>query len=328
MTDTPRPLRDSALLRLKGTFKSKDLLLPLVERHVMRSMGQADPERSTDFLHPSDMCKAEWCGRHDYYRMVGTAPEKTSKRNPSFRMENIFAEGHSIHDKWQRWMWEMGVLIGYFLCNECGHYWYAMSPVECQFCQSPRLVYKEYPLRRERYRVEGHADGAVHLPDDRALVEIKSIGLGTLRFEAPRLYNRYLDGETAEDIWMSITHPFGTHMRQGQLYLWMSWPLYEQIIFIYESKFHQQTKEFVVEYNKSLIAPILETAKEVAQGYRAGIPPDRPVWVTGPDGKVCNACVYKRTCWGGTEDAHEETPVTTPIRRGNAGKRRRALRKT
>ena len=62
-------------------------------------------------------------------------------------------------------------------------------------------------------------------------------------------------------------------MRQGQLYLWMSWPAYEQIMFIYESKFHQQTKEFVVEYNKSFIAPILEVAREVSQCVRAGYRP-------------------------------------------------------
>ena len=118
--------------------------------------------------------------------------------------------------------------------------------------------------------VEGHADAAVHLPDDRCLVEIKSIGIRTLAFEAPRLYQQYLDGKSAEDIWMSINHPFGTHMRQGQLYLWMAWPAYEQIVFIYESKFHQQTKEFVVEYNKTFIAPLLETAKDVSQGSTSG----------------------------------------------------------
>ena len=82
-------------------------------------------------------------------------------------------------------------------------------------------------------------------------------------------------------------------MRQGQLYLWMAWPAYEQIVFIYESKFHQQTKEFVVDYNKSFIAPMLETAKEVSQGVRAGVAPDRPDWATGPEGKVCASCPYR-----------------------------------
>ena len=189
------------------------------------------------------------------------------------------------------------MLVGDWQCRECGHRWFAKSPTECQFCRSERLTYKEYPLRHERYMVEGHGDGAVHFPDWRSLIEIKSIGIRTLAFEAPRLYQRYLDGQTAEDIWRDITHPFSSHMKQGQLYLWMTWPAYEQIVFIYESKFHQQTKEFVVEYNKDFIAPFLEVAKEVSQCVRTGYVPDRPDWATGPDGKVCASCPYRTTCW-------------------------------
>ena len=72
--------------------------------------------------------------------------------------------------------------------------------------------------------------------------------------------------------------PLHSHIRQGQLYLWMAWPRYEEIVFIYESKAHQATKEFVVGYNKNLIAPLLETARGVTSAVKAGIPPPRPVW--------------------------------------------------
>ena len=321
-----RVIRHTALQRLKDTYRTKDLLLPRIERHVMRSIRD-DPERSTDMMHPSDMCKAEWCGRHDYYRIIGTPAEKVSQANPSFRMSNVFAEGHAIHGKYQQWLWDMGVLVGDFRCKDCTHRWWDISPKHCQFCLSERLEYLEYPMRHERYMVEGHADGAVHFPDYRSLIEIKSIGIRTLAFEAPRLYNRYLDGEKAEDIWMAISHPFGTHMRQAQLYLWMTWPAYEQIIFIYESKFHQQTKEFVVDYNKSFIAPILETAKEVSQGVRAGIAPDRPDWAEGPDGKVCNSCVYRSKCWSINGAEPEAPSQTIQVQRSTSYKRTRALRK-
>ena len=142
---------------------------------------------------------------------------------------------------------------------------------ECQFCRSPRLVYKELPLSRKQILIEGHADAAVHDLDGwDGLVEIKSIGIGTLRFEAPRLYNLYEDGQAFEDIWWKISRPFNSHIRQGQLYLWMSWPRYEEIVFIYESKVHQQTKEFVVAYNKNLIAPLLETARAVTSAVKTG----------------------------------------------------------
>lgn len=327
-----RVVRQSALQRLKDTYRTKSgLLLPRIERHVMRQSSTDRPDdHDLTYMHPSDLAKKDWCGRHDYYRMVGTPVEKTSKANPSFRMENIFAEGHAIHGKYQDWLWEMGVLVGFFGCKECGHRWYAKSPTSCQFCRSERLKYWEYPLRREQLRVEGHADAAVHGTDLRALVEIKSIGTGTLRFEAPRLYQRYLDGAQPEEIWDSITHPFASHMRQGQFYLWMSWPVYEQIVFLYESKLHQQVKEFVVDYNKAFIAPILEGVKEVSQGFRAGIAPDRPDWATGPDGKVCASCVYRNTCWGVEGDVIQENGDQPVIRinRARPAARKRALRST
>ena len=296
----------------------------------MKTMKGARPDdHSALHMHPSDMAKPDWCGRHDYYSITGAPVGKAAKANPSFRMNNVFAEGHAIHGKWQTWFWEMGVLVGMWLCKECGHLWYDMSPAACQFCKSERLVYKEYPLRHNNFMVEGHADAAVHLPEDKALVEIKSIGIRTLAFEAPRLYQRYLNGETAEDIWFSISHPFGSHMRQGQLYLWMAWPAYERIIFIYESKFHQQTKEFVVDYNKSFIAPVLETAKDVAQGIRAGIAPDRPIWAKAPGDKVCASCVYRSTCWELEENhAEVEAPAPARVQRAKLGKRRATLRAT
>ena len=216
-------------------------------------------------------------------------------------------------------------------CLECGHLWGALSPDACQFCRSSRLTYKEVPLRHERYMVEGHADAAIHkLHGFDGLVEVKSIGAGTLRFEAPRLYNLYNDGAmSAEEIWWKINRPFGSHVRQGMLYLWMSWPLYEQIVFVYESKLHQQTKEFVVGYNKQIIAPILEVAKEVSQGVRSGTPPQRPLWAESPDAKVCTSCEYRRTCWNlGHEPTQESDTTTVRVKRAGATKRKRQLRRT
>ena len=69
-----RSLRPTASKRLKDTYKGKGLLLPRLERHVMRSMGDAPrpDDHSLQHMHPSDMAKKEWCGRHDYYRIIGT----------------------------------------------------------------------------------------------------------------------------------------------------------------------------------------------------------------------------------------------------------------
>jgi hypothetical protein len=324
--------KPSALKRLKDTYRSEDLILPALQRHVMKTpqLDVRPDDHSLAYMHPSDMASKDWCGRHDYYRIVGTPTTKVSSRNPSFRMENVLAEGHTIHDKYQRWLWEMGVLWGDWACYDCGHRWGALSPLVCQFCRSPRIHYAELSLRRRNILVEGHADAAVHnLGGFNGLVEIKSIGVGTLRFEAPRLWNLYQDGQAFEEIWWKISRPFTSHLKQGQIYLWLSWPIYEQIVFIYESKAHQAVKEFVVDYNKALIAPLLETAREVTLAVRNGHPPARPAWAEQPDSRICTSCEYRRTCWGIADDTTQAADPTTAvrIRRVPTAQRKRRLQR-
>jgi len=323
-----RAMRPSALKRLKDTYKGDDRILPSLERHVMRAMANDGADRRHDVMHPSEMAKKDWCGRHDYFRIIGTPSEKESMANPSFRMNNVFAEGHQIHGKYQDWLWEMGVLHGAWLCLSCHLVWTDTSPRQCPTCSSPRLMYREVPLFRDL--VGGHSDGAVHGLDDwDGLIEVKSIGMGTLRMEAPRMYQRYLDGETLENVWWKIQRPFTTHIKQGQLYLWMSWPRYEEICFLYESKFHQQVKEFVVAYNPATIAPILETAREVTRAVAQGLPPSRPSWAEDSDSKICKSCPYRRACWNlGAPHVTTQADDPAPVRvlRSTPAKRRRALR--
>jgi hypothetical protein len=324
-----RTLKTTAQQRYKDTFKDDGVVLPAMERHVMRQLATKAPDLTQDYMHPSEMSKPNWCGRHDYYRISGLPPEGEGLANPSFRMSNAFSEGHTIHEKYQRWLWEMGVLWGMWECRECGHIFGALSPTECQFCRSERLTYREVALRRERIKVEGHSDGAVHKLDDwSGLIEVKSIGIQTIRFEAPRLYNRYMDGnETLESLWWKINRPFASHLKQGQLYLWLAWPRYEQICFIYESKFNQATKEFVVTYNKDMIASILETAKEVSQCLRVGMTPDRPIWAEDSTGRVCRSCEYRRTCWdlGELDEPTKTNDSPVRVRRANSARRKRTL---
>jgi len=190
-------------------------------------------------------------------------------------------------------------------------------------------MYREVPLQRGL--VGGHSDGAINnLNEWDGLIEVKSIGMGTLRMEAPRMHQRYLDGETLENIWWKIQRPFTTHVKQGMLYLWMSWPRYEEIAFIYESKFHQQVKEFVVAYNPQIIAPILEKAREVEVAVRNNLPPEPPEWAASADSRICKSCPYRRTCWS-LEAPDESTQENDPapavrIKRTTAAKRKRAVR--
>jgi hypothetical protein len=322
--------KSTALKRLKETYKSDDVVIPGLQRHVMRQAAKEDVERSPHVIHPSEMVKPEWCGRHDFYRITDTPADKKSGNNPSFNMENAFAEGHTIHNKYQTWLWEMGVLYGEWKCERCSHRWSALSPLVCPLCESPWLHYMEVTLTRPPYLISGHADGAVHdLDGFTGLIEVKSIGIGTIRFEAPRMHQRYLDGnETLDEMWWKINRPFPSHMKQGQLYLWLSWPKYSQIVFIYESKFPQKQKEFLISYNPRLIAPLIDQAKDVSQGVRAGIAPERPVWAVDMQVKTCRSCIYRKTCWSINEPDEEAPAAKVRVKRADPRKRRAALSPT
>src|SRR3954470_20221328 len=87
-----------------------------VERHLL---AQPPSDRPTDVLHPSEMAKSDWCLLASSYLLQGRKPPPEVLR---LQRENVFAEGHEIHRKWQRWLADMGALIGVWWCAACARY--------------------------------------------------------------------------------------------------------------------------------------------------------------------------------------------------------------
>jgi hypothetical protein len=322
-------ISQKATERFRDTYKGSGLVLPAIQRFVMRKSVNTKSDRSDTVIHPSEMCKSDWCPRHDYYRITGV-PAEPVKRNPSFQMENVFTEGHRIHSKYQSWLWEMGILEGMWRCKSCDHYWWAIAPSACESCGHEKLRYREIPLVSEDLMIQGHADGGISDGGDwielsePLLLEFKTVGTGTLMFEAPALHKRYQDGDSLDNIWRDIKTPFATHLRQASLYWYLANGKYSKIVFVYECKWNQQVKEFVVTPDIKWIQATLDSAKEVAQGVRAGIVPYHPVWAK-PDGKKCSSCPYLNTCWDIKHDPESPSVQTAGIKRSSAVRRKRAL---
>jgi hypothetical protein len=249
--------------------KSNPRLIGDLERHLM---ARPLEDRSTTVLHPSEMVKADWCLRASYFALTGV-PVKKDK--PNLRLQSIFDEGHSIHAKWQNWFQEMGVLYGKFQCQVCGMYVTGTSPA-CQNCSNlTHMVYKEITLVDKELNIAGHTDGWVKGIGDDCLIEIKSIGAGTLRFEAPELLAK-ADGDLTK-AWRSIRRPFGTHIRQGQMYLELAKRMFgddapKEIVFLYELKADQDYREFTIKADYEFVEPIFEKAKIVVDAVAAGTP--------------------------------------------------------
>ena len=134
-----------------------------------------------------------------------------------------------------------------------------------------RQEYAEVPLRSDKYMMRGHADGWIKGLGDDCLIEIKSIGTGTIRMEMPALMAQY--DNNIDVVWKNIRTPLRSHQLQGQVYLHLCHLMVEEgllteapeeIVFIYELKANQEYKEFVVKYNPEYTAEIFDKARDVA----------------------------------------------------------------
>ena len=244
-------------------------LLGDIERYLMaRPVG----DRSTTVLHPSEMIKKDWCKRASYFLLSGV--EKKADK-PGLRLQSIFDEGHAIHAKWQHWFQDMGVLHGRFKCRVCEGITFGTSPTICGQCDvEGKLVYDEVTLFDNDLRIGGHTDGWIKGIGNDCLIEIKSIGPGTIRIEAPGLMND-ADGDFMK-AWNNVRRPFSPHIMQGQMYLElmkrMGNPV-DEIVFLYELKADQSYKEFAIKADFELVRHIFEGAEYVVTQVNLGVAP-------------------------------------------------------
>lgn len=291
MTDQPWYMKN-----YQEQFSAKDnqRILPRIEAALAIEQAERNSHRDTKHFHSSEMSKDNWCPRSTWYKIMDT--EESDPQSMNLSRMNIFAEGHSIHDKWQRWMAKAGGLYGNWKCNACDATFEGTSPDGCNHCGSDDIKYKEVPLYSERYKIVGHADGVWEDVKGKAVVEIKSVGLGTLRWDAPKLYEGYADGNLSlDDLWKRIKRPLTTHLRQVNLYM-MCLGI-EDAVVIYEFKPNQAVKEFHIKYDKNLVTPILEGIDYVLDCMEENTVPSKPVTATHKSCATCKFCAYKTHCW-------------------------------
>jgi hypothetical protein len=234
-----------------------------------------DNSRRSDVLHPSDLVKKDFCKRAAYFELI-EGPQQEDR--PSLQLQSIFDEGHAIHHKWQKYIRDGGWLYGKWNCAYCGNTFWEQSPEQCPQCDNHSyLSYAEVPLEDSKLMIEGHSDGWVRGLGDDFLIEIKSVGIGTIRMEDASL----LAGTDLAGAWRNIRRPFSTHLRQGQLYLELTKRMHsagllnsypKEIVFLYELKMDQSFKEFVVKADDEYVKVCLDEATEISDAVRGGGP--------------------------------------------------------
>ena len=285
-------------------FKDKNKLTTQVSRHLMK---EEVSDRRSDCIHPSEASHEHWCPRSTYYRIAGYEAVQAPR---SLSMEMVFETGHDAHRKWQTWFREMGVLNGDWRCRVCSKVWSGVSPTSCPRCESGGhlIDYAEFPVSNDDYLLAGQSDGDVIRPDGTStLIEIKTIGTGTVRYDAPSLMAKYSyhhfddsgkirTGVDWQALWNGIKRPFSSHLRQGMIYCFCSGR--DEITYIYDPKFiTAHPKEFSVKYDRVHIEGILEQCLTVKDGLEKQSPPDRPDWAE-KSCRTCSTCPFKKECYG------------------------------
>jgi hypothetical protein len=312
------------LARAKG---SRGVLIPELQAVALKMSGP-DPTRRTDILHPSEMAKADWCWRASYFRITTgklPPPEKFS-----FQMQAIFLEGNWAHEKWQHWMRQTGKLWGEWGCLLCGEKITGFVP-ELTGCRNPHgHMWKYLEVSLAHGIVAGHEDGAMADPTspvlDGFMVEVKTVGLGSVRIDAPEVLSRYyaetVDGGKLYDLdkfFKELSHPLQSHVRQGNVYLWLAREMglpFKTVRFLYEFKPTQAVKEFSIPYSDRIMEPILTGINAVQYALANGVPPECPHGGC----KQCSA--YHELL--GMEDAGKTRSGTTSGTGNRAGVTRRA----
>lgn len=287
------------LADVAATKKSKTVLLGAIQQHVIAESAKFN-DRRRDVIHPSEMAKADWCPRQTYYR-IAEYPETNKVKANSVQLETIFEEGNEIHSKWQTW---------------------ARAVHGSSFTPEADV---------HSGLIHGHADGVLVMDDLAAVLEIKSIGLGTLRFEDAAILRDHLvetvDGKKIYDleaIWKAIRRPLPSHQRQAQIYLYClreNQPdlLFDTVIFLYEYKPTQAAKEFVVKYNPDIVEPLLESVKDIEYALESKKPPHRAH--VDKDSAACKACAWRGECWGDDGSSTEEEGSAPEGRQPRSGGR-------
>lgn len=314
-----------ALKRFAAAGKYETRILGDIQRHLLSQ----PPNEGRDMtrLHVSELVHTRYCPRQVYYRLTGVSETREAA---SFQLETIWEEGHHAHRKWQGWINALGRLRGQWQCTACGYEWHAVSPRGCPECQvQMALRYQEVPIYSEEYDLLGHADGDIDEgTDDDPLLEIKTIGVGTIRHEMPQLLRKYSHTVTLDNgeerslidldrLWRDLKRPFPQHLKQGMLYCHLLGR--STMIYLYEFKPTQSVKEFTVKFRKDMIEDLLEEALDLRWAVEHKRCPSRPAWAKGTTSDGCKTCNYRDHCWEtsalGEQDATQDGPAEKAPRR-------------
>jgi hypothetical protein len=278
-------MKPTGSLKAFLNVKPNTRVIGLIEKQLIAK--PKDTSRRQDVIHPSAMASGKWCHREQYFLLQGfpKAPETTN-----LQREIVFATGHAIHDRWQLWLKEAGVLYGSYYCNDCRSTFIGL-PKDHKI-DPKHLEYNEVELKYEPLRIHGSADGLV-VPSDgeQFLLEIKSVGSGTLSWYARDHFKAY--NNDFDKAFAALENPFPDHINQAQIYMKLMELMGmenapQEAVLLYEAKGSHALKEFIVKKSGFSVNRKFEEAQSIIDAISQNQAP--LCNIGGTDG--CNKCNY------------------------------------
>ena len=246
-------------------------------------------DRDYSYFHASAWGKCHRKIAYEYYEAKGYIKVDTSSYKIDPRVERIFGNGHTMHDRWRQYIEDTGMLRGWWMDAEGNVH--GQDNKHGILKPEGNFVYVEVGFRDKDTMWGGHVDAIVDIrehpsvnangqPLEKCLIIVDFKTMNTFGFK-------------------KLTKPTDEHYTQMQLYLYLSG--LNQGRFIYEDKNDQKTKEYIVPRDNRFITQKVREAKElkhIVTNTKSNNKHPLPVRGYSSRSNVnCLSCKFRGHCW-------------------------------
>jgi CRISPR/Cas system-associated exonuclease Cas4 (RecB family) len=274
----------------KGVIRDLDRYL-IGKRRRISDLGRPYEGRAPKYHHPSQLSSVD-CIRRLTYDWLGV---KASNDLVTAVSQRIFDTGHDFGYRMQGYFWDMGILLGGWLCLDCKHEWQDLdnpSPTVCPRCGTAleiwyNLHYLEVPIVDNEHQVAGKCDGILKRKFGRQIVELKTI--------------KSRVGKSQTEGFEDLSAPKSAHLSQINLYMEGARKQYgndtdfTEGVIIYTGKNKQLLKEFPVVLMPEILQQVYVKAEMVDSAIKTRVLPARTLDTTSYSCKYCKYLDFCRT---------------------------------
>ncbi len=274
-----------------------------VNSHLVAKAKKND--RDYSYFHASswDRCKRKIA--YEYYEAKGVIKIDPSCIKIDPQGERIFDNGHSMHDRWKRYLQATGSLLGKWICRGCEkptiygneHKWGCYEPDKCSVCSGHNFDYSEVGFVDKETMWGGHVDAIV---DQEKLAKFSNL---KAKF-TPEEKFIIVDFKTMNPMdFKKLEAPKPEHITQMHIYMYGLGFQFGK--FIYEDKGWQAIKEFVIKRDESLLQIKKAECSQLRQVVTLSPGGQRRLPARGYSSKMatdCIRCKYRGHCWDQRHD--------------------------